>query len=166
MSLSPGRNDSCPCESGEKYKRCCLRWHQRAAAARRDTRRMIAERGEVLDYAEEVAAIVLDIIQSLDAGEHDEAGALACDLLEDYPQEAEGMEMLGHVHAALGERPQAMTWYRKALAVVRCVYAPGQCRDLHERWIHRALVAVEQEGHRTPWILSLEDRRSDGIGRD
>lgn len=128
--------------------------------------RSIAEQGDVLDYAEEVAVIVLEVIQALEAGDPDEAGALATDLLEDYPQEAEGLEMLGHVHAALGEVPQALTWYRRALAVVRCVYAPGRCRDLHERWIQRALTAVEHDGHRSPWLLSLEDRRSEGLGPD
>lgn len=31
----PGRNDPCTCESGKKYKKCCLRAHEAEAAEAR-----------------------------------------------------------------------------------------------------------------------------------
>jgi hypothetical protein len=33
MSARPGRNDPCPCGSGQKYKRCCLEQDEAARSA-------------------------------------------------------------------------------------------------------------------------------------
>jgi hypothetical protein len=43
-----GRNDPCPCGSGKKYKKCCLRKDQEAARAEREE----AERNK--DFLEEI----------------------------------------------------------------------------------------------------------------
>ena len=157
MTVSIGRNDPCPCASGQKYKRCCLGLHECVAAARRRTRAALVASSEIEDYAEEVGEQVDEIVDALEGERFDEAGGRACDLLEHYPQEADGLEMLGHVHAALGERAEALAWYRKALGVVHCVYAPGESKDLHEEWLRRVLHAVEHEAHRSPWRLSIDE---------
>ncbi len=39
MSSKPGRNDPCPCNSGKKYKRCCLRKDKAAIRTKRRSER-------------------------------------------------------------------------------------------------------------------------------
>ena len=48
-----GRNDTCPCGSGKKFKRCC----ETAAGSRRSNALLLAVGGAVL------AAVVLGILQ-------------------------------------------------------------------------------------------------------
>jgi hypothetical protein len=52
-ALNIGRNDSCPCGSGKKYKRCCLPKEEAQAAATRP--REVPD--EVLDEEERAAPV-------------------------------------------------------------------------------------------------------------
>jgi hypothetical protein len=110
-----GRNDPCPCGSGQKYKRCCLprdeaaaveraRAHEREQAAAT----LIADDDDGLD---EASNRVIDLI---DAGRLDEAEEAAQDLLARYPEVHDGLERVAMVAAARGDRPRAAEYYRKA----------------------------------------------------
>ena len=58
-----GRNESCPCGSGKKYKHCCLNSHQAAipdnhAAEAEDLKRREAEQGRLIKNIEETFALI------------------------------------------------------------------------------------------------------------
>ena len=118
-----GRNDPCPCGSGQKYKRCCLPRDEATAAERAAADRAAAlvreaERS-VTDAAIGAEDIGLDdasnvVIDLIDAGRLDEAEQAAHDLLERYPQVHDGLERLAMVCAARGDRVRAAEYYRKA----------------------------------------------------
>ena len=113
-----GRNDPCPCGSGQKYKRCCLPRDEAAAAARAAARVREIDRSaadaitvDEDDGLDEASNCVVDLI---DAGRLDEAEQAAQDLLERYPEVHDGLERLAMFAAARGDRPRAAEYYRKA----------------------------------------------------
>jgi tetratricopeptide (TPR) repeat protein len=118
-----GRNDPCPCGSGQKYKRCCgprddaaaaeRAAADRAAALARQTQRFAPETaiGGEDDGLDDASNVVIDLI---DAGRLDEAEHAAQDLLERYPEVHDGLERLAMVAAARGDRLRAAGYYRKA----------------------------------------------------
>ena len=89
-----GRNDLCPCGSGQKYKRCCLAKDQAAEHAARvattpaKTSRSIPKMPIGLDFDDEdeltpASNAVLDLVE---AGKLDEAEQAARDLLQRFPR--------------------------------------------------------------------------------
>ena len=123
-----GRNDPCPCGSGQKYKRCCLPRDDAAAAERAAVARATTEQAAALVRAAEssltYAAIGVEdeglddasngVIDLIDAGRLDEAEQAAHALLERYPGMHDGLERLAMVAAARGDRLRAAEYYRKA----------------------------------------------------
>ena len=125
-----GRNDPCPCGSGQKYKRCCLPREEAAAAERAAGRAREVEPStaplEILsddDGLDEASNVVIDLI---DAGRLDEAEQAAHDLLARYPQVHDGLERVAMVAAARGDRVRAAEYYRRAADFV---HAHADCYD-------------------------------------
>jgi len=137
----PGRNDPCPCGSGNKYKKCCLpkeegvereqlakveaRRAENAAAHRspplRDVKAAIAA---ILSSAEDADEDELTIASNaaadlVRAGKLDEAEQAARNLQARFPEVHDGYDRLGMVHEARGENRQAADCYRKVIALVR-----------------------------------------------
>jgi tetratricopeptide (TPR) repeat protein len=132
-----GRNDPCPCGSGQKYKRCCLPRAEaadRAAAPPPDAALAIPPFEIVAedDGLDEASNVVIDLI---DAGRLDEAEQAAQDLLARYPEVHDGLERIAMVAAARGDRPRAAEYYRKAADFVhaREGYDPEMEVYLRER---------------------------------
>jgi uncharacterized protein YchJ len=115
-----GRNDPCPCGSGQKYKRCCLPRDEAAAVerARAHEREQAAAAFVVEDNdgLDEASNIVIDLI---DEGRLDEAEQAAQDLLARYPEVHDGLERVAMVAAARGDRARAAEYYRKAADFVQ-----------------------------------------------
>ena len=118
MANKTGRNDPCPCGSGQKYKRCCLPRDDAAAAARaaqrtRESEPAAAAAGIIADDdgLDEASNVVLDLIA---AGRLDAAEQAAQDLLVRYPEVHDGLERVAMVAAARGDRPRAAEYYRQA----------------------------------------------------
>lgn len=108
-----GRNQPCPCGSGKKYKRCCLaRDEARASETRRALTAAVWDEDDDLDTASNA---VVDLIR---AGRLDEAEAAARDLLIRYPEVVDGLERLGMVFEARGDRRGAADYYRQAVAFI------------------------------------------------
>jgi len=132
MSTKPGRNDPCPCGSGQKYKRCCLAKDQEAqsaALAAQAAKTLVAPAhhdriadlgGRFLDEDEDELTrdsnAVVDLVK---AGRLEEAEKAACELLERYPEVHDGYDRLGMVYEARGDRKQAADCYRKVIEFVR-----------------------------------------------
>jgi tetratricopeptide (TPR) repeat protein len=132
MMAKIGRNDPCPCGSGQKYKRCCLPREEaataRAAALAREAPRSGSAVSEEIVWEDEgldeASNRPIDLI---DAGRLDEAEQAAHDLLQRYPQVHDGLERLAMVYAARGDRARAAEYYRKA---ANFVLAHGDPDDL------------------------------------
>src|SRR5437667_7831284 len=111
MSNRPGRNDPCPCGSGQKYKRCCLAKDQlaesaalAAAAAARATEAAHHHHsheecdfcgGLLEDNEDELTRDSNAVVDLVHEGKLDEAEAAARDLLERYPEVHDGYDRLG-----------------------------------------------------------------------
>jgi tetratricopeptide (TPR) repeat protein len=122
-----GRNDPCPCNSGKKYKKCCLASDEAAARAARPAQLAAAparwpsvasyvQEHNELDDLTEASNAVVDMVQ---AGNLDVAEQAAHDLLARFPDVHDGYDRLGMVCEARGDHRQAADYYRKAITVIR-----------------------------------------------
>jgi tetratricopeptide (TPR) repeat protein len=122
-----GRNDPCPCNSGKKYKKCCMATDEAAARAARPAQpTAVPARGpslasyvqehDALDELTEASNAVVDMVQ---AGNLDAAEQAAHGLLARFPDVHDGYDRLGMVCEARGDKRQAADYYRKALNVIR-----------------------------------------------
>jgi tetratricopeptide (TPR) repeat protein len=130
----PGRNDPCPCGSGNKYKKCCMPKHEAAereglaeAQARRQShvrelKAQVAARLRMAEeedtYEDELDAASNAVVHLVKAGKLDEAEAAARDLLVRYPEVHDGWDRLGMVHEARGNTREAADCYRKVIEFI------------------------------------------------
>ena len=136
----PGRNDPCPCGSGNKYKKCCLAKEEaveREQLAKADAKRAGRAAAHTQNLREVKAAIAARLFVAEDAdedeltiasnaaadlvraGKLDEAEQAARDLLVRFPEVHDGYDRLGMVHEARGENRQAADCYRKVIEFIR-----------------------------------------------
>ena len=136
----PGRNDPCPCGSGNKYKKCCLAKEEaveRQQLAKADAKRAERAAAHTQNLREVKAAIAARLFVAEDAdedeltiasnaaadlvraGKLDEAEQAARDLLVRFPEVHDGYDRLGMVHEARGENRQAADCYRKVIEFIR-----------------------------------------------
>jgi tetratricopeptide (TPR) repeat protein len=131
-----GRNDLCHCNSGKKYKKCCMASDEAAARAARPTqqaavparRPSLASYFQEHDESDELTAASNAVVDMVQAGNLDAAEQAAHALLVRFPDVHDGYDRLGMVCEARGDRQQAADYYRKAINVIRDhpdVYDPG-----------------------------------------
>jgi tetratricopeptide (TPR) repeat protein len=122
-----GRNDPCHCNSGKKYKKCCMASDEAAARAARPAQPTAAparrpplasclQENDERDELTEASNAVVDMVQ---AGNLDAAEQAARDLLVRFPDVHDGYDRLGMVCEARGDHRQAADYYRKAINVIR-----------------------------------------------
>ena len=122
-----GRNDPCHCDSGKKYKQCCLASDEAAdraaqpvqpavVSARRPSLASYVQEHDELDELTEASNAVVDMVQ---AGNLDAAEQAAHDLLARFPDVHDGYDRLGMVYEARGDQRQAADYYRKVIDVIR-----------------------------------------------
>jgi tetratricopeptide (TPR) repeat protein len=120
-----GRNDLCPCDSGKKYKKCCLASDEAAARAARAAElaaipapslASYLQEPDELDELTEASNAVVDMVQ---AGDLDAAEQAAHELLARFPDVHDGHDRLGMVYEARGDHRQAAECYRRAINVIR-----------------------------------------------
>jgi tetratricopeptide (TPR) repeat protein len=126
-----GRNDPCPCGSGNKYKRCCLPKDQavesaalalaaeRRAAQEKELEAYLDEEEMLLEYDEDLAEASNAAVDLIKAGKLDEAEQAARDLLIEFPDEHDGYDRLGMVYEARGDYKRAIECYRKVIEIIR-----------------------------------------------
>jgi tetratricopeptide (TPR) repeat protein len=156
----PGRNDPCPCGSGNKYKKCCLAKDEaveREQLAKADAKRAERAAAHTQNLREVKAAIAARLLGAEDAdedeltvasnaaadlvraGKLDEAEHAARDLLVRFPEVHDGYDRLGMVHEARGENRQAADCYRKVIEFIRehpDDYDPG-FEDMFTKLVNR-----------------------------
>ena len=126
-----GRNDPCPCGSGQKYKRCCMQKDQAAehaslaakqaerAATHSEHRAQLEDLVATMEEADELDAASNGVVDLIHAGRLDEAEHAARDLLVRYPEVPDGHDRLGMVYEARGQARQAADCYRKVVEFMR-----------------------------------------------
>jgi len=143
-----GRNDPCPCGSGQKYKRCCMAKDQAAEqvilAARGAERDALKaqHRAQVKDYIasigepDELDAASNSVVDLIHAGRLDQAERAARELLVRYPEVPDGHDRLGMVYEARGQKREAADCYRRVVDFMRAhpgEFAPELEADALER---------------------------------
>ena len=122
-----GRNDLCHCNSGKKYKKCCMASDEAAdraaqpvqpavVSARRPSLASYVQEHDELDELTEASNAVVDMVH---AGNLDAAEQAAHDLLARFPDVHDGYDRLGMVYEARGDQRQAADYYRKVIDVIR-----------------------------------------------
>ncbi len=138
-----GRNEPCSCNSGKKYKKCCLPLHQAYAAEQRKAaeQRNAAPTPALADVAraleplfafddDGLAKLSNSAVDLADDGEFDQALAVCNRLLSDFPELVDGLERSAMVHAKMGHHALAADFYRKAFDFVN---DPSRRDDYEDR---------------------------------
>lgn len=160
-----GRNDPCPCGSGQKYKRCCFDQHEAIARTERDAfnaelQGRVAKVQELLQIdqeREELAFGMQAIAHLIDRGQMDLAREVAVDVLMRQRGGHEDYERLAKTCIERGEPNEAIQSYEKALEAVQA-YPEAYFSTAPERY--RILIQLLRESQ----IPSERaDARSDSI---
>jgi len=99
-----GRNDTCPCGSGKKYKKCCLNGPRKIPQ-------------DDFGYPDDIIAFVElsnSINDLLEKRDFKKARAVCRQLLNEYPEQIEGVSRFAQVYEAMGEKVKAAEYYRKS----------------------------------------------------
>jgi hypothetical protein len=150
-----GRNDPCPCQSGKKYKKCCLPAHEARAAEQRKAheQRHAVERPDVAAVVRALAPLLaLDDDDGLDElsnsavdlanhGRFDEALAVCARLQAEFPDVVDGLERFAMVHAKMGHHALAADFYRQAFDFVN---DPSRRDDYDEHDYYREQADKQQ----------------------
>ena len=99
-----GRNDTCPCGSGKKYKKCCLNSPQG------NDKIIQGYRKDVIDL-DNLSNSINTLIEKKD---FQKAQAACQQLLDEYPDQIDGFSRFAQVYEAMGENVKAAEYYRKS----------------------------------------------------
>jgi tetratricopeptide (TPR) repeat protein len=117
-----GRNNLCPCGSGNKYKRCCMAKDEAAARERLAAANAAAmaqetyEHSGLCDYcSNELDDAANAVFALIDAQKFDEAEQGAYAVIERFPDMHDGYECLGRLHQVKGDHRQAVECYRRVI---------------------------------------------------
>ncbi len=133
---TPGRNHPCPCQSGLKYKKCCL---LRPTAPAPEPPRAPGPSWVLLDDGlDDLSNSVVDLVQ---AHRFDEALQVCQRLLQQFPDVVDGLERSALVHAARGDHATAADYYRRALAFVT---HPSRCHEYDDADLYRHKVEQQE----------------------
>lgn len=99
-----GRNDTCPCGSGKKYKKCCLN----------DPRKFPQAEPDYTDDIIPFIELSNSINDLLDKRDFKKAREVCQQLLNKYPEQIEGISRFAQVYEAMGDKVKAAEYYRKS----------------------------------------------------
>lgn len=109
-----GRNDSCLCGSGKKYKKCC---HLSVSTQpKASTERIQSVMSPFFAVEEDLDRVSNSIVDLIDEKRFDEALVVCERLRTEYPEVIDWLERSAMVHEARGENALAADFYRRALA--------------------------------------------------
>jgi tetratricopeptide (TPR) repeat protein len=120
----PGRNDSCPCGSGKKYKRCCLPAElqaKRLEASQRAPPFAPSPRlpsGWVLDDEDGLDELSNRAVDLIHAGRLEEAERACRELKERFPETIDWLDRTAMLYERRGEPALAADYYRRCLQLM------------------------------------------------
>lgn len=97
-----GRNDSCPCGSGKKYKKCCLN---------REKPLTMSDIYEDIDNLDKLSNSINSLLKKRD---FEEALSVCSHLQKEYPAQIDGIARLAEVYEAMGDYAKAAGYYHKS----------------------------------------------------
>jgi tetratricopeptide (TPR) repeat protein len=107
-----GPNESCPCGSNKKYKKCCRLKEPVPKIWQPEKQSLIPMWAFGEDPMDRDSNRIVDLIHE---GRLDEAEEAAKRLLTDYPEINDGFDRLGMVYEKRGDYIRAIEMYQKAL---------------------------------------------------
>lgn len=122
-----GRNDPCPCDSGEKYKRCCLAKDEAAQRIEREAfsaglQKKVEQVQQLFateQQRDELAEGMRAMGNLMRRGQFEQANRLGQDILIRQPGVHEGYDGLARDCIERGLPQQAIGWYEKCLELIR-----------------------------------------------
>jgi len=102
-----GRNESCPCGSGKKYKRCCLSQQN----GKKKTSMIKPGFIPIFTDLDKLSNSVMDLIKRK---KFKKAEKVCNKLLTKYPDQIDGFIRFALVYEAKGDNQKAAEFYRKA----------------------------------------------------
>ena len=117
-----GRNDACACGSGKKYKRCCLAAkpppHAHVAVTNLPAV-MVHAPEHLCDFCveEEINRLADRAIELIMEDRYDDAEPVCHQLMRDFPDEVEGIDLLAMVCEGRGETQRALELVRRAIDI-------------------------------------------------
>ena len=117
------RNALCPCNSGKKYKKCCLSKDEQRSRNKQDSDSIqhdLMNRYRV--FSDDIAALdnlSNSVVDFINEGRLDEAEAACKELLRCYPDDIDGLERSAMVYEAKGNKEKAVEYYEKSIAYAR-----------------------------------------------
>jgi hypothetical protein len=124
-----GRNEPCPCGSGQKFKRCCeekenaaaaerARGHAAAAAARLAEDRLPPSPSPVLWEDDGLDELSYSVVGLIEEKRFDEALAVCERLRTEFSDVHDWLERSAMVHEARGDHRLALDFYRRLVAFI------------------------------------------------
>lgn len=119
MTKKIQRNSPCPCGSGKKYKKCCLRNDEQRVENKHNTETVALNKNNLQEIAEfyaetdalnELSNSVVDFIHE---GNLDEAENACNELIKNYPDDVDGIERFAMLYEARGDNEKAIEYYKK-----------------------------------------------------
>jgi predicted O-linked N-acetylglucosamine transferase (SPINDLY family) len=104
--MTVGRNDPCPCNSGKKYKQCCMRQDEAKASSQ------LANTGAINTLLQQAAA-------HFEAGRLPQSEAACQQLLQLSPNHPDALHLLGIIALQVGKYPIAVDLIGKAISLSR-----------------------------------------------
>jgi hypothetical protein len=159
-----GRNNTCPCGSGKKYKQCCLARDEAAERPASKTSLPLGPFGffepveDDFDKLDEDSNAVVDLIH---AGKLDKAEQAAHALLKRYPDAPDGYDRLGMICEAPGRKTQGGRILPQTHRL-----DPRASRRLRSRIPGRSSAACRRTGSPRPragvliWLLRRLEQRT------
>ena len=114
-----GRNEKCPCGSGKKYKRCCLKKDAVLEHSELRSRRVVHDMGAVLAGDDPLDVLSNQVTDLIRAGLLDEAEEAVRQLQRDYPDMIDGIDRWAQLLTARGDHAEAAAAWREAAAFAR-----------------------------------------------
>jgi len=117
-----GRNDPCPCGSGKKHKTCCLKTGGPSVARVVADAQPTSATHRACDFCSDESVDELNdradhILQELLESRVDVAEALCHEFIRDFPDDAEGFDLLSMVFEERGQPERALELLRQASSI-------------------------------------------------
>ena len=157
----PGRNEPCHCQSGKKYKHCCIDKDAAAVSAHlaleAEGRRLMFQHlgsepddDHVCDDCAQLHEAADAVFELVEAKKLDEAERAALAIARDYPDAIDGPDCLAIIAEERADRAAAAGYYREALKRLEAVADPHGHDDNAKRWYRHKITALGPPSATTP----------------
>jgi tetratricopeptide (TPR) repeat protein len=131
-----GRNAPCPCGSGKKYKKCCLALEERTPSTPPPEPKPSWKLPAGIVFDDDIDELSNSAVDLIKEGKLDEAERACKQLLDEYPEQVDGLERTAMLEEARHKYTLAAEYYRKAAAFLEDEF--GYDSELRAFFIQKA----------------------------